>query len=531
YHEANGAPPGGIILDNQDGGVTFTGTWPVSTSVSGYYEANYQHHPAGSGSNSVTWTPEIADAGDYEVYIRWTTHPNRASNAKYTINYDGGSETITVNQRENGGTWNHLGTFSFAVGTSGNIVLTDEADGYVIADSVKLVPVNAEPNTAIWTPDISEAGNYKVYARWTAHSNRASNTTYTIHHNGGTTSVVVNQQENGGTWNYLGTFAFLSGTSGKITLTDEADGYVIADAVKLVPENGTEHNSVTWRTDIPEAGNYKVYARWTAHPNRATDAKYSINYDGGSETVVVNQQENGGEWNLLGTFYFAADNSGSITLTDEANGYVIADAVMLRRVYQEGGAEKISVYFYHNDHLGTPQVMTDESGTVAWRADYMPFGHADVIVGAIDNNFRLPGQYYDQETGLHYNYHRYYDPRTGRYLRVDPSHYLQANEDVIPYLLPRLLNTPQALNLYVYCKNNPINREDPFGLCEEKECNTPWHVCVPRCRNYFSVAPDGAPPSPPSIIYDGAVSYFCMAICGINPCSFDDPKYDEPFWW
>lgn len=195
---------------------------------------------------------------------------------------------------------------------------------------------------------------------------------------------------------------------------------------------------------------------------------------------MVNQQENGGEWNLLGTFYFAADNSGSITLTDEANGYVIADAVMLRRVYQEGGAEKISVYFYHNDHLGTPQVMTDESRTVAWRADYMPFGHADVIVGAIDNNFRLPGQYQDSETGLHYNWHRYYDLGIGRYLRADPSHSVQAGGIGIgvigiPYLLPFLLNTPQELNVYAYVQNDPVGGMDPTGLS--------W--CTFKCEFWF----------------------------------------------
>lgn len=61
---------------------------------------------------------------------------------------------------------------------------------------------------------------------------------------------------------------------------------------------------------------------------------------------------------------------------------------------------------------------------------------------------RFPGQYYDKETGLHYNYHRYYDPTSGRYLRPDP------------------LGLPAGINLYVYAINNPIRRYDFFGLCE-----------------------------------------------------------------
>ena len=79
------------------------------------------------------------------------------------------------------------------------------------------------------------------------------------------------------------------------------------------------------------------------------------------------------------------------------------------------------IYYYHNDHLGTPMAMTDENGTIVWKADYKPFGNAEIDpASTITNPFRLPGQYYDGETGLHYNYYRYYAPGVGRYLRGDP---------------------------------------------------------------------------------------------------------------
>jgi uncharacterized protein RhaS with RHS repeats len=55
----------------------------------------------------------------------------------------------------------------------------------------------------------------------------------------------------------------------------------------------------------------------------------------------------------------------------------------------------------------------DNAGAVVWQAAYMPFGEARVLTADVENNLRFPGQYFDAETGLHYNWHRYYDPETG----------------------------------------------------------------------------------------------------------------------
>jgi len=107
-----------------------------------------------------------------------------------------------------------------------------------------------------------------------------------------------------------------------------------------------------------------------------------------------------------------------------------------------------ALYYYHNDHLGTPQVLTDDTGTIAWKAVYSPFGEAVVSIQTVENPFRFPGQYYDQETGLHYNWNRYYDPKTGRYITPDP------------------IGLGGGINLFVYVANNPIGSVDPLGLYE-----------------------------------------------------------------
>jgi len=113
--------------------------------------------------------------------------------------------------------------------------------------------------------------------------------------------------------------------------------------------------------------------------------------------------------------------------------------------------QKISgnYYFYQNDHLGTPQKIADISGRVVWSAQYHSFGNPTgtyhTQINPDFNHLGFPGQYYDAETGLYYNWNRYYDPTTGRYISVDPLR--------------------QGLNHYVYSFGNPIGYIDPEGLC------------------------------------------------------------------
>ncbi|WP_425257975.1 RHS repeat domain-containing protein [Methylomonas defluvii] len=78
-------------------------------------------------------------------------------------------------------------------------------------------------------------------------------------------------------------------------------------------------------------------------------------------------------------------------------------------------------YHYHLDHLGTPRELTDSQGKIVWSARYRAYGNLALAdVQEIDNPLRFQGQYYDQETGLHYNLNRYYDPNAGRFVHQDP---------------------------------------------------------------------------------------------------------------
>lgn len=450
YHARTAAVVGNPV-DTSDNGVSITGNWPTSTSVQGYQGAHYRYHAAGTGSNIVSWPLTVSTTGNYDIYVNWTAHSNRASNAKYTLNHANGSDTITVNQKQNGGQWQLLGSYTLNAGSNHSISLSDDADGYVIADAVTLLPAGAsttdtagQGEQANWALNAPSTASYDVYANWTAHANRASDAKYTIKHANGSDTVTVNQRQNGGTWNLLGTYTLDSTSS--VHLSSIANGYVIADAVTILPAGtpptGTPAGeTATWQTNLSSTHDYEVYANWTAHANRASDAEYTIHHANGSNTVSVDQKQNGGQWNLLGTY--TLDSSSTIALSSIADGYVIADAIRLVNISPTATDE---LFFVHNDHLGTPQVITDQHQAIVWQAQYDPFGKATVTTEVIVNNIRFPGQYFDRETGLHYNYFRYYDPGTGRYITSDP------------------IGLSGGINTYGYAYQQPLRFIDPSGL-------------------------------------------------------------------
>lgn len=137
-----------LIFDNptakSTGGDDIGGSWTRSTSSSGYFQADYQVHAATTGTAWARWTPRIPSSGYYDVYLRWTSGSNRASNAKVTIDTPGGQAIARVNQRANGGVWMKIGRYYFGAGYStgsGSVAVhATGADGYVVADAVLFVP-------------------------------------------------------------------------------------------------------------------------------------------------------------------------------------------------------------------------------------------------------------------------------------------------------------------------------------------------------------------------------------------------------
>src|SRR6266511_8212 len=94
---------------------------------------------------------------------------------------------------------------------------------------------------------------------------------------------------------------------------------------------GTGSNTFTWRLYVPQAGTYDVQIRYPTVAGAATDARFTVSHAGGSTTTTVNQATGGGTWVSLGSFSFAEGNTHSVSLSDQASGTVVADAVKLVR--------------------------------------------------------------------------------------------------------------------------------------------------------------------------------------------------------
>ena len=140
-----------------------------------------------------------------------------------------------------------------------------------------------------------------------------------------------------------------------------------------------------------------------------------------------------------------------------------------------------SIFYVHNDHLNTPRKVTNTNNAVVfdWPA-VDPFGANQPTINTIGFNIRYPGQYYDTETAYHYNYHRYYNPKTGKYLQSDP------------------IGLDGGYNLYNYVDNNSLSGIDPEGLKADlnyfsyKEPQYKSAMKYKAERDWFSVAGHGS---------------------------------------
>lgn len=194
--------------------------------------------------------------------------------------------------------------------------------------------------------------------------------------------------------------------------------------------------------------------------NMLNDSLHTFSYDARNQLVAIagiaSYTYNGlgqrvsKNTNNIQTHY-VYDKNARLIGEYNATGQAIAETVYLfgQPIVVLKGTE---AYNIHTDHLGTPRKISNQTANIIWQWQDKPFGDSNVNQDpdgdgvAFEYNLRFAGQYFDAETGLHYNYFRYYDPQTGRYITSDP------------------IGLQGGLNTYLYALANPINFNDPLGL-------------------------------------------------------------------
>ncbi|MDX8036021.1 DNRLRE domain-containing protein [Lentzea sp. BCCO 10_0856] len=137
------------LTDNSDiGFIDLAGNWSTATAGQGFQGYDYRSTARGTGGTTFSWKPVIPADGSYEVFVKYPSGVSgSATNAPHKVETGTATSTVPVNQTQRGGEWVSLGSFAFAAGTAAKITVSDNADGTVLADAVKLVRNNSgEPD-------------------------------------------------------------------------------------------------------------------------------------------------------------------------------------------------------------------------------------------------------------------------------------------------------------------------------------------------------------------------------------------------
>lgn len=242
------------------------------------------------------------------------------------------------------------------------------------------------------------------------------------------------------------------------TFTYDADGNrtgLVANAMTTSYQYPAASNRLASRSEGAVTTTYT----YDAAGNLTGDGSRSFAYDGRGRLVKVTVGGAVTQYALNGLGQRVAKTGPgvptgrNIYIYDEA-GHLIGEynnAGNLLKEYVWLGDLPVAVitpaatYYVMPHNLGAPWTVVDATGKVVWSWNRDPFGTTQPT-GSITYNLRFPGQYYDKETGLSYNYYRDYDPKLGRYIQSDP------------------IGLGGGVNTYAYVGGNPVSAIDPRGL-------------------------------------------------------------------
>ncbi len=296
-----------IVVDNTDAGFSHSG-FTNATRFFGFFGSNYRQAPRVAGAEWAEWDFSVPSARDYDVYARWSSAANRPADAPLTINYEGGSDTVNVDQEQHGGKWNLLGNYPFGDG-SYSVRVENTVNGRIVADAI-LVGEAAEDDIVL--DRLPPANTSIVINNGDAYTNNPD-VTLTLNADEPFGPVEMRFSCSGGSWtgweNYSATRAFnleseagagcAAGDSVKTVYFEARDtaGLVSADMDSIILDRGEPVSAIT----APADGSYVNNA---AFPYAV--AGTAVNGDSGVGLVQV--RFNGGSWiDAVGTAAWTYD--------------------------------------------------------------------------------------------------------------------------------------------------------------------------------------------------------------------------------
>jgi fibronectin type 3 domain-containing protein len=272
------------VVDNTDGtpNVQISAGWTASTASAGYVGTNYLHDgdTSGVGGKSVLYTPPLPVTTDYDVHLNWTAAGSRAVRVPIDIIHSGGTSTVYVDQRQSVG-WYHLGTFSFANGTTGSVRVRNDMGtggyGEVVADAVNFVQLTLPPPTGLSATAVSQS---QINLAWTAANGAASYTVKRATVSGGPYSTVAS--------GVTATTYMDTGRSANTTYY-----YVVSAVNATATSANSEQASAQTAPAVPTgltaiAGDARVVLSWNASPGAASYRVRRSWVSGGALTVIGN---------------------------------------------------------------------------------------------------------------------------------------------------------------------------------------------------------------------------------------------------
>ncbi|CAG7657587.1 Ig-like domain-containing protein [Paenibacillus allorhizosphaerae] len=384
-------PGPSIVVDNAD--AETEGIWVGDTSADHYYYDNYVYAKTttGTATSKIRFRPELPESVTYSVYYKLPQGiADAATNALFTVNYNGGSQSFTVNERTADGSWVFLGVFPFASGRSGYVELTNKANGTrVAADAVMWVSERVKPQ---WESAVLTSDRDALETTQTAQLKAIGYMDTGLPGNLGNASVQYQLDrpdmaavDGNGRLTLLRT----DGVTGSIQVwaTVTVDGSTIttspisisikeltvivdsslpgaySEQGRWIQSNLTGYSknvksryttepgaSASWMAQLP-AGRYSVsFYKIVNIPGADTQVKVEVKHQSVTEVTYIDASSGTSGWIHLGTFDFAGDGTEYVKMTRVTSAasstdiiYTRADAVKYERISDYRPASAVTV--------------------------------------------------------------------------------------------------------------------------------------------------------------------------------------------